>query len=462
MPTITFISTSSPNTPIKSVDFGQCALGLQTPKMLTYTVTTDEPDQTFVGTLKMLPGSGGSNTVFVASLVSQILSVSPGHIGTTALPSSGTNPTIGATTSGASGSTNQYTFSAVTPSSALLARPPYTYGITIDFSPPDTPLPAVWTATLQIYWTPPNQTDAVLLAELSLTGKTAQLTMNVTTPGAIELNPGSTVTVPLRLEYDSVDDATISVNIGPSTVFGFPDYAGLDIHKATVDMPATYVTGFVPMNHHSHIVGSIGGSGGSGVVQNQRLLQLHRIVDSKVEISAEETVQPGKNKTTYIGYTAPFISAAVGGPNACPVIFDIAPAPITFSIKDKQPIDIIRGRSASVDISVSYNGCPTNLIFDQPNGQPPIKITSSTTFGIGFNSNTEVSLIISAADDATTTTTEQVTIEIPWTANDGLSKSTLKVSSLIAAFVSNDSVSLSCVGHLPGHGSLRGRRMAAA
>jgi antirestriction protein ArdC len=35
-------------------------------------------------------------------------------------------------------------------------------------------------------------------------------------------------------------------------------------------------------------------------------------------------------------------------------------------------------------------------------------------------------------------------------------------SSLFAAFVSNDSVSLACVGHLPGHGSLRGRRMAAA
>ncbi len=28
---------------------------------------------------------------------------------------------------------------------------------------------------------------------------------------------------------------------------------------------------------------------------------------------------------------------------------------------------------------------------------------------------------------------------------------------LIAVFVSNDSVSLSCVGHLPGHGSLRGQ-----
>ena len=64
--------------------------------------------------------------------------------------------------------------------------------------------------------------------------------MSTTDASPIALTPGGSVSVPLKLEYDSVDPTTISVSIAASTATEYPGLSGLTFAE-TVSMPATYV-----------------------------------------------------------------------------------------------------------------------------------------------------------------------------------------------------------------------------
>ncbi len=362
MPTMTLAT--------QSVDFGTCSPGFQVPILVSYNVVPAEP---FTCTIEM---ATLSNSSFVATFTNSqpLFDGKP-------------QPYLdGATTSGASGTTNTETW-----------QPPRTNNssyIRIDFWPPGTPVPELWSGVVSVFWNDPSASQPVLLASLVVTGTTAQLDTTVTGAQPITLTPGQTIGLPLQLEYDSLDSAAINVNVGPSQIPDYIEPTGLTITSKTVPMPPTFIA--APGVKGSPSTGPVG-IGGSV----KQTLDPHRVVNSSLSVKASKTIKPGNNQTAYIQFSDPSLPQQVGSPRVCKVVFNIPPLPISISIPEAQPIDIIRGRSVNVPIAISYDGYATNLVFEQPAGHPNITIqNTSNSIGTG---ETDLTLQISvSADDSKT------------------------------------------------------------
>jgi len=136
-----------------------------------------------------------------------------------------------------SGTNNTVTFQSSTP-----ANPTPVQGgnfVRVDFSPPATPVPEAWSGLITLSW-PGGST------QLSLTGTTAQLGLKVTSAQPVAITPGDSATIALQVEYDTVDAAPVSVNVGPSTNTEFPELAGLGIPTKPVSLPPAYIAATTP------------------------------------------------------------------------------------------------------------------------------------------------------------------------------------------------------------------------
>ena len=386
MPTITLAN--------QSVDFGVCTPGFQTPILVSYQVSPAAP---FNCTIEMATLSG-------SGLVATLTRSQP--------PAAGKPQPYfdGATTSGASGTTN---------TEAWAPPGPHNFdSIRIDFWPPDTPMPMLWSGVVSIFWNDPSATQPVLLATLMVSGKTAQLDVTVTGSQPITLTPGQSIGVPLQLEYDSLDAAPINLSLGPSEISVYPEPAGLTIQSKPFAMPPSYISAPEPKGSSS--TGAVGAHGGVTPTLNP-----HRILPGSLTATASKTITPGNNQAAYIQFGDASLPQQVGSPRICKVVFNIPPLPISMSVLDNQPVDVVRGRSVNVRIGISYDGKATALVFEQPSGHPDITLTApACSIGQG---ETDTTLPISITADDTKTTTESITIDIPWSANNGLSKSTLAI-----------------------------------
>jgi hypothetical protein len=420
MPTFQFNDpqTNEPFSNTTINDFGMCAPGSQSLFSPAYWLTNTSA-QTANCTINMY----GDSACFVATLVDII----------DGGPAKGTHLSS-VSTSGASSTTNQFTIApAVTP-----PAPGQQTHVQITFNAPVAPIPQVLSGTVQINWLPDPSGEPVILAEITVTANTAQLFM--TGPkSSIYLIPGGSQSVPLTLEFAGLAGSSLSVNIGPSMLGNLPTLDGLEFNATvTILEDSQSVGGITPKIRHPHRTGG-GGIGETGQPPGETgqppggttappiLIGGVNSLDFDLHVAASQTITPGNNQHTNIGFTAPSLPAAIGGPNACSVIFDIPPVPINLSINSQQPIDIIRGRTATINVSLDFDGAPTTLIFGQPTDQSLVTITSPMTLEIGGGSEGIV-FVISVPVDDTTTNTDQMTIDIPWSAYDGLSKGVLKVA----------------------------------
>jgi hypothetical protein len=392
----------------QTVDFGACGPGPQTPQSVSYQISSDQP---ITITMEI---ATTTNSGFVATQ-----SLLYGLVDGKQIP-----PSDGATTSGAPGTTNVISYAPPAPNSKPASNPTET--IRIDFSPPGTPIPTLWSAVVSFFWNNPAVPQPVLLTSLQVTGKTAQLEMAVTDTKPIVVSPGATAKVPLKLEYDSVDSAAINVGVGPSQFATYPDLKGMTISQATINMPPDYLETPAPGSKGPKPGGTAGNS--PGRVQT---LDPHRTKTFGLPVTASKTIKPGNNQVAYLQFSDSSLPVAIGGPRVCKVTFDIPPLPIHFTVGSSQPIVVIRGRSVSVPIAVSYDGIMTGVIFKQPSTDQNLTVTMPTgTIGVGGNMSEPGAIVfkIAVAADSTITDTESTTLEIPWTANDGLSHNTITIS----------------------------------
>ena len=395
MPSIEF---SSP-----SVNFGVCGPGPQPSQYVTLTVSTAQP---LPFTIEL---ASATNSGFVATVCSSVTA-----------PSIHGSP-VTTTTNIAS------TSSSVAPASGTLTATPTTSTnihtlLRIDFTPPATPLPLAWSGMVTISWSGGS-------AELQLSGTTAQLGLKITSAQPTPVTPGQTATVAITVEYDSVDAATISVDLGPSTNSLYPEIAELTIPSKTLSMPATYIAGTdSPPNK---------GLGSTTVVKTgvgAPTLNVHRTATLELPVSAGVTAEPGNNQLAYIVLSAPSLPEEIAGPFYYKALFNVAALPVKIT-PPAGTINLLAGTSASVILAVEEPGAQTSLEFGSAtlsygtsipggkvmSGSPNVTVTTGS-FNIGHNSGNSATFKLSAPASALGAV---VNISAPWTAYKGMLKGTV-------------------------------------
>jgi hypothetical protein len=281
--------------------------------------------------------------------------------------------------------------------------------IQVDFSPPAMPFPQAWVSTVVLSW-PGGST------QLPLKGTTAGLFASVAEAQPIQLNAGAATTVSIALEYDSVDAASIDVNLGP----GPTELDGLKVSSITQNMPATYFE--APATPK-------GKAPQPGTPAFVETLVLKRKASVKVPVSSIITIKPGNQQVAEISVVAPSLPQEIAGPLVLKAMFDIIPAPIKVEAVNS-PITVIRGKSAPVSISVNYPGAQTTLTFSDPPGYSNLKVVGAEYIGNGATTSGTINdaFQIAVAEDDSDHSIETVTINVPWTANEGLSKGQLSVT----------------------------------
>ncbi len=384
----------------QSVDFGVCGPGPQWAQFVPLSINTEQP---LAVTIEM---GAYSNAGFVATICTQNIVIPlPGKLG------GGGGGVATTDLASTSGTDNSYTFPAT---SGTPSAPGDGVFVRIDFNPPSTPLPEVWSGVVTLSWSAGS-------TELMVSGTTAQLGMSIVTPQPIQLTPGGNATVSIKLEYDSVDASTVSVNVGPSTNSEFSSVAGLYIPSKTVSMPPGYVEGQPAKNKYNPLPG--------GVIKNQPILNVHRIVTFELPVTAGVTTEPGDNQAAYIVLTAPSLSEQIAGPFFYKALFNIPPLPVKIS-PPTEVNNLLAGTSIQVPLRIVALGAETTLKFGAatasyessiPGGSPksgPAAVTvTSGNVAIGSGTgNTTVDITVSAPANALGAV---VSIALPWTAYDG-------------------------------------------
>jgi hypothetical protein len=411
-----------------SVDLGVCAPGVQ-PSPTEVPIYFCHGTSTLTGTIEI---ATASNSGFSAQVISAALRENPTVLACT----SNTPPGIIV----GSGATNTFSFvgTKLSPTPALPGapyqlppNPPGLLGafLQINWVAPQTPIPEVWSATVTLSWTG----DVSGSTTLAVTGTTTQIFLSVATPQPVAITAGGDATVSLQVHYDTVDPATISFDVGPSNVFGFPELAGLTIQPTTLSMPADDVKAATPKT-------GLGKPGQLGVVPSTgdiTVLNVHRVGTVNVSVSAAITTVPGNNQAGSIQVASAALPAKIAGPIPTKVLFNIAPAPITVTFPSS-PITLVAGASTKFQYAIKCPGAQTTLTFGAATAtyQSPIpaggsasgaaKVTvtiANPLIGVDTDIGTNGSATCQVSAPKTVGSTAVlggvVKVSLPWTAYNG-------------------------------------------
>jgi hypothetical protein len=290
--------------------------------------------------------------------------------------------------------------------------------IQVSFFTPADPVPGFFDAVLLVTWSDGSST-------VSLSGTTAQFKAYL--DGPITILAGNSATAALSLEYFSLDPSPLTVQIAETNwPTAFP--AGLQVSPVSATMlPVFVVKSKDPKQPRPPEPPGLGGA-----VEWQ--LVTSRYLSVPITISSRSgQAQPGPYNA-YLQYSLP--SQPILGTNELlGIAINVLPLPINLSIVESQPVAVVKGSSAQITLSVKDPGVGTFLKFDTLSGDPGITVqepdwVTNGEIGIGGDGNAarQTPLTISVADDGSLSPPFEATLNLPWTANNGLSQGTLSVN----------------------------------
>jgi hypothetical protein len=297
------------------------------------------------------------------------------------------------------------------------------HSIQVSFTAPQTPVPGNFTATLVVSWDGGS-------AQIPLSGSTASLAIDVSSPQPTKITAGTPTTVNFEFTYRSLDATTLTATIVPFDE-GFP--TGLTFQPANVTMPAQ----FIEKGQGKPTLPFTNPTGPTNLVP---VLATTRTATVPVTVSSNAiTAQLGDSTgQALIVVHQPDLTAE--GAFYANIAFLVNPPLIQITVSPTPPITLKPTVASAVTLTISAAGAATTLQFDT--GSLPAGIAlrwpssaANGQIGIGQSSPVTEQFTLTAPFETTSTTNQDVTLALKWTAYNGIAVGIVDIPAVVLASV---------------------------